>query len=227
MGSSRFPGKMMADIAGKPTLDRVIQRLKQSKTLDGIVLATTSSDEDDVLEILAAQLEVPCYRGGSEEDVLERVVDAQKYMNSDVVVEICGDCPLLDPDILDQAVEIYKSNDVDLVSTSVVQSYPQGTEVQVFARSSLEEVMRSTGDPAHREHVSLYFYENSENYNIINMVAPPFLLGQNMRLQLDYLEDLKLIQHIYMALESPDFRTKDVIKFLDNHPQIAMINAWG
>ena len=141
MGSSRFR-QNDGRHCWQTHVDRVIQRLKQSKTLDGIVLATTSSDEDDVLEILAAQLEVPCYRG-SEEDVLERVVDAQKYMNSDVVVEICGDCPLLDPDILDQAVEIYKSNDVDLVSTSVVQSYPQGTEVQVFARSSLEEVMRT------------------------------------------------------------------------------------
>lgn len=227
MGASRLPGKMSLDIAGQPTLVRVIERLQQARSIDQVVVATTTSPSDDQLEIIAQRAGVAVYRG-SENDVLQRVLDAHNEHHSDVIVEICGDCPLLDPDILDQAVEVFLANDVDVVATGVKQSYPQGTEVQIFRRQALAEIAATTNDPSHREHVSLYFYENPEKYNIFHLMAPQSLQAPEIRLQLDYPEDLELIRKIYHNLIpgfGQAFRISDILKLLNETPDLKRINA--
>ena len=141
----------------------VLDRLKQAKTLDDIILATTANPTDDVLVSLAHDLGYRVFRG-SEDDVLQRVVDAQNEMKSQVVVEICGDCPLIDASIVDRAVQTYLDNSCDVVAVGNRQSYPQGTEVQVFSLKAIMDVAERIDDPVVREHVSLYFYENQDEY---------------------------------------------------------------
>lgn len=228
MGSSRFPGKMLADVCGKPALVRVIDRLKACQYLDGIILATTIDPRDDLLAQCALDQGIECHRG-SEEDVLQRVVDAHKKMQSDIIVEVTGDCILLDIDIIDQGILMFLENDCDVVSNASKTSYPQGSDVQVFRFGDLNWVAENIHDAAVREHVSLYFYEHPEKYRIIHLMAPPRLNAPAQRTQLDYYEDLDFINRVYSELEpvfgSTNFGAYEILDLLLQKPDIQKINA--
>tara|TARA_B100000949_G_C14227635_1_gene427448 strand:+ start:377 stop:1117 length:741 start_codon:yes stop_codon:yes gene_type:complete len=227
MGSSRLPGKVLADIGGVPALTRLIRRLRQCRALDEMVLATTTSPKDDELVHWAQSNNVPVFRG-SEEDVLARVVGAHQMMGSDIVVEVTGDCPLLDPTVIDLGIETYFANDCDVVTNARVPSYPQGADVQVFQLQALSQVADSVWDPAVREHVSLYFYENKERYKIIHLIAPQIWKAENLRLQLDYPEDLEFIRAVYSRLEpqyGDSFAIHDILNLLKHEPALREINA--
>jgi spore coat polysaccharide biosynthesis protein SpsF len=227
MGSSRLPGKVLMDIAGKPSLARLVERLRQSRHIDDIVIATTINSADDAIVDWANDFGVSTYRG-SEEDVLARVVGAQKSLHSDIVVEVCGDTPLIDPVVIDQSIAIFLANDCDVVSNTWKNSYPQGISAQVFPLSLLENVEQTITDPAVREHVSLYFYENPDRYRIVHMMSPPECNAPDQRLQLDYQEDLELIRKIYERLEpqyGPAFGIVEVMRLLQTEPALAQINA--
>src|SRR5690606_22604484 len=113
---------------------------------DGIVVATSDSSQDDAVAALAEAEGVAVFRG-SEQDVLDRVLRAQQSMDASIVVELCGDCPLIDPAVIDRAVMLYLEGGADLVTTTRPQSYPQGMDVEVFARSALEDVAQRIDDP--------------------------------------------------------------------------------
>lgn len=227
MGSSRLPGKVLMDIHGKPALARLVDRLRQCRRIDDIVVATSTGKGDDLIEAWAKSYDVPVYRG-SEDDVLQRVVDAHRYMGSDIVVEITGDCPLLDPETVDLAIETFLANDCDVAANVRIPSYPQGTDVQVFRTKDLEKVAATIDDLAVREHVSLYFYENSSLYRIVHMLAPRSGQAPDLRLQLDYSEDLEFIRRVYEQLEpahGPFFGTGAILKLVAQDPALAAINA--
>ncbi|HJO97093.1 MAG TPA: glycosyltransferase family protein [Rhodospirillales bacterium] len=226
MASSRLPGKVLADIAGKPALQRLLDRLYAAQQIDAIVLATTTGEVDDPLAQWANDAGLPCHRG-SEDDVLRRVVEAQQSMSSDVVVEINGDMPLLDPAVVDRAVERFFQGGCDVVSTTWKPSYPQGIDAQVFRLEDLERVANTIQDPTVREHVSLYFYEHPKRYQVVHLEAPPRLRRPDVRLVLDYAEDLDLIRAVYERLEpglGGAFGVEEVLALLDREPVLAAIN---
>jgi spore coat polysaccharide biosynthesis protein SpsF len=228
MGSSRLPGKVLADVQGEPALSRLLARLRQCETLDGIVLATTNDASDNALDAWAQDNGVACFRG-SVDDVLERVVRANQMMKSDIVVEITGDCILTDPMIVDLGVETYLANACDIVSTDgPFPSWPMGQCVQVFSLAALEEVERTIRDAAVREHVSLYFYEHPERYRLIQLVAPRAWQAPTVRTQLDYAEDLRFINEVHRRLApkyGPHFGVEPLTALLRREPAIAAINA--
>lgn len=227
MGSSRLPGKVLMDVCGKPVLSRLLDRLRRCKFLDGIVLATTVNSKDDVLEQWADKEDIACYRG-DEEDVLQRVVGAHAMMGSEVIVEVTGDCPLLDPGIIDLGIETFMANECDVVTNTRYPSYPQGCDVQVFRTGDLVRVSKEIHDKAVREHVSLHFYEAKEKYRVFHLVAPSHQRFPKLRLQLDYIEDLFLVRKIYQELESKYglfFRLDHVVDLLRDKPELAKINA--
>ncbi len=227
MGSSRLPGKVLMDLVGKPALARQVERLRLCRHVDDIVVATTTAPADDAIVAWAEEFGVASFRG-SEEDVLARVVGAQQFLAADIVVEVCGDTPLIDPAVIDQAIAIFKANDCDVVSNTRKQSYPQGISAQVFPLSILEEVERTIDDPTVREHVSIYFYENPAQYRIIHMMSPPTCHAPDQRLQLDYPEDLELIRQIFARLEpihGVGFGIGEIMKLLRADPKLAVINA--
>ena len=226
MGSSRLPGKSLMDICGEPAMTRLLRRLRLCATLDDIVLATTVAVADDELEKWADFHGVPCYRG-SEEDVLGRVVGAQRKLSSDVIVEINGDTILLDPDIIDLGVMTYLYNDCDVVSNTWKSSFPDGIDVQVFGLPQLEAVERTVSDPAIREHVSLYFYENPNKFILKNIEADDLVNRPELRLTVDTEEDFQFISSICKRLLSegiyPEFDVKDIIRIVDEY-KISVIN---
>ena len=228
MGSSRFPGKVLVDICGQPALTRLLRRLRRCKMLDSIILATSITPADDALEQWAISEEVACYRG-SEEDVLLRVVEAQRKMKSEVVVEVTGDTILLDPDIIDLGIITFLENDCDVVTNIRKHSFPMGVDVQVYRLSDLEEVEHTITDPAVREHVSLYFYEHPERYRIIHLFAPARWHAPDYRFHLDYPEDHRFITEVYRRLE-PEygdvFGVEEIMAVLRQEPDLVEINRY-
>ena len=148
-------------------------------------------------------------------------------MDSTLVVEVCGDTPLLDPAVIDLAVEAFEAGWGDLITTARQASFPQGIDAEVFSLADLEEVAESIDDPAVREHVSLYFYDHPERYRIHDLEAPPGWRAPEKRLVLDYPEDLELIRHIYQRL-APDhgdrFDTGDILTLFNQEPALSDIN---
>jgi len=226
MGSSRLPGKVLADICGRPALGRLVDRLRKCRMIDDIVLATSISPIDHVLEEWARSEGLAVYRG-SEDDVLDRVVGAHSFMGSDIVVEVTGDCPLLDPDVIDLGVETFFANDCEVVTNARVASYPQGADVQVFEFEALADVAARISDPAVREHVSLYFYETPSDYRIIHLIADRSRYSPELRLQLDYAEDLAFIREVYthlLPLHGDSFGVREILQLLVSEPHLSRIN---
>lgn len=227
MGSSRLPGKVLAPIAGRPSLGRLIDRLRAARSLDDIVVATTTAPGDDVLAEWCSEYGVSVFRG-SEDDVLGRVVGAHREASSDIIVEINGDDPLTDPDIVDLGVDTYLAHDVDVVTNcGMVLTWPMGVYVQVFSLAALESVAQEVRDPAVREHVSLHFYENPDRFQTINLIAPACWHAPEYRFQLDYAEDLAFLEQVHQRLE-PElgglFSLEDVMALLRDAPELLDIN---
>jgi spore coat polysaccharide biosynthesis protein SpsF len=226
MSSTRLPGKVLMPAAGKALLEHLVERLSRAKSLDEIVVATPSNHVDDPVVELAERLDVGCFRG-SEDDVLSRVLGAAQAFRADVIAEITGDCPLIDPAIVELCVKRYFDAGVDYVSNVLEPSYPTGMATQVFSANTLKDVDRLTHDPSDREHVSLYIYSHPEKYKLLNLSAPPQHTRPKVRLTLDTAEDYRVIKAIFQALYPVNrgFGLDDILAFLDAHPEIAAINA--
>lgn len=226
MSASRLPGKVLADVCGKPALSRLLSRLKRCKRVDGIVVATSINERDDAIADWAEFTGVPCYRG-SEDDVLNRVLEAQRHMRAEVSVEICGDMILLDPDVVDEGIKTFIENDFEIVTTTFRPSYPVGVDVVVFGLKELEWVEKHARDPEYREHVSLYFLHHPEKYKIFNLMASPSLAAPDLRFVLDYPEDLEFIRAVYSRLGptyGDGFGLKEILELLQAEPELTRIN---
>lgn len=225
MTSSRLPGKILLPILGKPTLELLSERLSHAKLIDKIVIATTTNRTDDIVERLAHRVGVGCYRG-SEEDVLDRVLKAAQANDADIIVELTGDNPLIDPFIIDNLIEIYLNNSYDYISNNLKLTYPNGLDAQVFSLKVLEEVARLTSDPVDHEHVSLYIYDHPERYKLYNLESNLPKKYWNLRLTVDTKEDFELVRIIFEELypKNPNFSLEDILDLLEKKPKLMAIN---
>lgn len=223
--SARLPGKTLLKIVGKPTLELLIERLKRSKLIEQIVVATTVNPNCQPIVDLAKKLGVGCFRG-SEEDVLDRVLKAAKAYQADIIVEITGDLPLIDPEITDSVIDYYFKNNFDYVSNMLDKKCPHGLDTQIFSVDILEEVSKITNDSADRENVSLYIYEHPEKYKLGSFKMPPEFCHPEWRFTLDTIEDFNFVNEIYERLyyQKSDFNTYDVINLFNKQPQLLEIN---
>jgi spore coat polysaccharide biosynthesis protein SpsF len=226
MGSSRHRGKTMADLAGRPVLAHVVERLRATTGLDGVCVATTTAAEDDPIRSWAREAEVPCH-AGSVDDVLARVLEAARQMGARTVVRVTGDCPLIDPRVVAEALEAFRRERPDYVSNRLHgYTYPDGYDVEVVATAALGEVQRSTSEPFDREHVTPFIYRHPERFRLLGVEAQGRLRRPDLHLSVDHEEDLTLVRAVVEALEptNPLFGVGDVIEFLDAHPEIAALN---
>ncbi len=225
MRSTRLPGKVLKPILGRPMLALMIERLQRVWQADEIVVATTEKPADDPITNLAQRLGVSWFRG-SEEDVLDRVLKAAQSVNADLIVEICGDCPLIDPGIIDQMIATFKSNSVDYCSNTLYYTYPLGINAQVFPVTVLAQVSELTQNPADREHVSLYIYDHPKRFRLLNVASgfPPQVA--DLRLTVDTSEDFELVQAIYQELYpiNPKFNLSDILILFQRRPELKLIN---
>lgn len=226
MTSSRLPGKVLLDLAGKPSLQQIVERLKRSKYLDDVVVATTVNATDDPIIALCEQIGCTYFRG-SEEDVLVRVLDAAKSVSADIIVEITGDCPVIDWRHVDHLIELFYSGEYDYAANIIERSFPRGFDTQVFPVSVLDRVNQLTQDQQDHEHVSLYIYRHPETFKLINWAAEGMMRRPDYEITLDTPQDYQLIRAIYDELypTNPDFSAEDVVRLLNEKPELAEIVA--
>lgn len=226
MTSTRLPGKVLADAHGMPMLERMVARLRKVARIDEIVVATTVNAADDPIVALCRRLSVGFWRG-SEDDVLQRVLDAAKAHRADVIVELTGDCPVIDPAIVARTLDEYLARKPDYCSNVLTRTWPIGMDTQVFATDVLADVARRTADPNDHEHVSLFIYRNPQIYSLVGIEAPPAETRPDLRLTLDTPEDLQVLRALFGALGADGrvFDLREMLAWLDAHPAIAAINA--
>lgn len=226
MRSTRLPGKVLKPIMGRPMLELMIERLKRVPQLDNIVVATVDDSSCDPIVDLAKNLGVDYYRG-SEEDVLDRVLMAAKSTDADIIVEMTGDCPLIDPEIVSRVIDVFLENEkIDYCSNTLERTYPRGMDTQVFPVSVLETVANLTNDPVDHEHVSLYIYQHPEIFNILNVSSNLPSEAAELRLTVDTNEDFQLVEKIYEVLypKNPKFSLYDILKLVREEPELKEIN---
>lgn len=225
MASSRLPGKILKGAVGKPLLELMVERVRKSKLLHNVVVATTVESSDDITEKACQKMGVSCFRG-SNDDVLERVLKAAQTHKADLIIELTGDCPLLDPVQMDRVIQYYLDNTFDYVSNFRERLFPRGTETQVFSVKVLEDVANRTQDAADHEHVSLFIYEHPEIYKLGGVSAEPFYNRPDLRLTVDTPLDYELIRTIFERLypKNNNFTLKDVINLLDSEPALKVLN---
>ena len=228
MNSSRLPGKVLTDIGGFTSLECQIRRLRRSKCIDEIILATTVNKSDDILEEFSFLQNCKIFRG-SEEDVLSRILGAANLIGGDLQVQITGDCPLIDPRIVDLVIKTFiEEKSYDFVSNEVSRSYPIGLDCRVFPVSVLRKINKLCKDPIHRSHGSTYIYkgEGKKYFKIKNIKAPEALNNPDWRWTLDTAEDLEFLKKITSHFKERiiELSSEDLTDWLKENPQVLSIN---
>jgi len=226
MASTRLPGKVLKRVLGKPLLQFLVERLKRSRLINELVIATTTSAADDEIVACCNLVGVAHYRG-SEVNVLSRYAEAASLYRAEVVVRICCDSPLLDPLLVDQFIGNFQGSNppYDYLSNTINQSYPLGMNVEVFSRWALEQADMNAKRPYEREHVTPYIYFNPERF-VIHQEHSLIDLG-HLRLTVDVPEDFELVKLVLEALypNSPEFGLGDILAFYRECPEVFRINS--
>jgi len=223
MASTRLPGKVMLSLRGKPSLQWIIERLRNSKYLDNTIVATVSSPSCDPIVNLCHRLDCNYYRG-SEDDVLSRYIETAHAFAFDVCVRITGDCPMVDPAIVDRLISMFFQSECDFCSNSIERTFPRGFDVEVVSTETLDKI-NLLAEGVDRQHVVTYIYESHpEDFTLKNWVAPKELFHPELRVTLDTLEDYVLIHTLYETLDL-GFTALDVVTTMIANPELQQINA--
>ena len=222
MSSSRLPGKSMMRICNKPIIEHVFKRVKSCKLIDDVILATTTDNSDDVLDEWAQKNTVSCFRG-SMDDVLDRFYKTAIFFEVDTIVRITADCPLIDPQTIDEVITGFRQGDYDLYSLG--GTFPDGLDCQVFSfKSALEVAWNNATLASEREHVCPYIENNPRIFKLGHLEK--FFCDSPIRITLDQQEDFDLINKIYESLFHSNslFGIESVINFLNQNPVLLKIN---
>jgi len=225
MGSTRLPKKALMKIHGKTAIEWIQYRLSFCDEVDQVVLSTSDTLENDPLETLANELGMEYYRG-SEADLVDRMYRTAKKFHADAIVRITADCPLVDPDIVDELVRVYRENSdgVDHVTNIFPPTYPDGLDVEVMPLSTLARLHREVTNPLYREWICTTIMEHPDEYTILNR---PYVKNiSDIRMTLDFPEDLTLIEEIFVALhtEGSIFGLREILDLFEKDPRLVEIN---
>lgn len=218
MGSTRLPGKVLLDLAGEPMLARVVNRVRRATTLNKVVVATPDREITD----LCALRGWPC-SCGSEEDVLDRYYQAALAYDADVVVRVTADCPLIDPEMIDQIVREFLAHDLDYVTNRLPpRTFAVGQELDVITFEALKRAWHEDDNPKWREHVTPYIYHHPEKFKIKTVGCS--VDYSSIRLTVDTPEDLDFVRHIYNHFGHDRFTWHELLALLQKHPEWLEIN---
>lgn len=223
MGSTRLPAKVTKEIMGKPMLWHIITRLRHSKRLEKIVIATTEREEDKIIVDITKEVGIDFYCGSSE-DVLDRYYQAAKIFNVDPIVRITADCPLIDPEIVDKIVDYYFKSACDYVTNTLKPTMPDGLDTEVFSFRALERTWIEAKKPSEREHVTPYIYNHPELFKIGNYTSDVDL--SDMRWSVDEEADYKFVAEVYKSLykDGAIFYMNDILDLLSKRPELKDLN---
>ena len=227
LGSTRLPGKVLMDLAGRPMLTQILRRLASCKLVDDVIVATTDSPSDDPIVAAARHADAGCFRG-SEHDVLSRYAGAARDARADVIVRVTADCPLIDPEVTDAVIEALCSSaaSVDYVSNVIDRTYPRGLDVEALFRDVLERVDRRGRSPEAREHVTHFILREHPNlfscHSVVDRVD-----NSDLRWTVDEPDDLEMARRLYADLDLGDriCSYREVLAHVRANPEIVALNA--
>ena len=229
MGSSRLPGKVLLPLVGRPLLVRMVERVQRAQLAGTVAVATTTDAADDAVAECCAAHGLECFRGDAL-DLLDRHYQAARHYDADVVLKTPSDCPLIDPEIIDEVVGYYLHyvDRYDFVSNLHPATFPDGNDVEVMPFGALETAWREARRPLEREHTTPFLWENPDRFRLGNVA---WSTGQDHsmshRWTIDYPEDYDFIKAVYEALHprNPAFGLDDILTLLAERPDIAGLNA--
>jgi spore coat polysaccharide biosynthesis protein SpsF len=224
MSATRLPGKVMLPLAGEPMLARLVERVRRSRRVDDVVVATTINPADAVIVDLCGRIDCDVHCGPVE-DVSQRVFDAAR--GAEVVVQITGDCPLIDPVHIDHTVKLLNESGADYASNSLYGcTFPIGFDVRAFSMEALKRSMSLSSDPIDRVHGSYFIVRRPDLFRLVGWDAPPNMQWQAPRLTVDEPADYELIRRIFESLyqDKPDFSAGDVLALLRSKPDWVELN---
>lgn len=223
-GSTRLAGKVLSPILGRTMLALQVERVLRAEKIDELILATTDDQADDPIERLAGELGIGCFRG-SVEDVLDRFYQAALSLSPEHVVRLTGDCPLIDPVVIDATVARHLQGGSDYTSNTLNPTYPDGLDVEVFRFEALAEAWRDARKTSEREHVTPFLYNHPRRFQIESVQQDRNL--SEMRWTVDEPEDLAFVRAVYEELYpvNPAFSTEDILNLLQRRPELGARNA--
>lgn len=223
MSSSRLPGKVLTPILGVPMLQHQLQRLNQCKSIDKLIVATSTQSSDDPLASMCEQIGQACYRGDLN-NVLKRFYDCAEQEQPDHIVRLTGDCPLIDAAVVDAVVNKHVQQEYDYTTNAYPQSFPNGLDVEVMTAQTLKTIYQKATQPDEIEHVTFYVRRYSEDFSIGTLSCDQDLSEQ--RWTVDYPEDFALAKAVFEGLyaQDPHFNYQQVLAFLQHHPDVFALN---
>jgi len=227
MGSTRLPGKALKKINGIPLLKYQIDRVADSGLMDKLVIATTDSDKDDEIVSVCRDNGIEYFRG-SENDVLARFYECARRFKADVIVRLTADCPLSDPAIVDDVIDLYLKSGVDYAANTIPPQssrYPDGTDVEVFSMNALERAYNSCDNPCDREHVTFYFWKYGNEFTTRQLDNKED--WSKFRFTVDYSEDFEVVEYILKELKRRNSfgHAAEVIEILNANDPVKMKNS--
>ena len=222
MGSTRLPGKVLRQLAGRTVLERVVRAARDSDVLDELVVATTAEPVDDAIVAECEAIGVPVHRGPVD-DVLTRFLGVLESYESDTVLRFTADCPLLDPELIALAAKVFAAAPyVDYLSTSIARTLPHGLDVEVVRTEVLRNIDKLATEH-HRTHVTSYIYSHPEDYNVLGLTMQPDL--SHLRLTLDTPDDWRLIEAIIEHFGDVSVPVRTLTDWLAHRPELTVLNA--
>jgi spore coat polysaccharide biosynthesis protein SpsF len=221
MGSTRLPGKVLRQLAGRSVLDRVVRAARSSGVLDEIVVATTIEERDDAVEAECAKIGIECYRGPVD-DVLTRFLGVLETHDSDTIMRFTADCPLLDPRLVSMAWRVFEASGVDYLTTSITRTLPRGLDVEMV-RTPVLKAIDALATEHHRTHVTSYIYTHADEFDVIGLTMQPDL--SHLRLTLDTEDDWKLIEAIVGHFGDEPIDVRTLADWLAGQPELVLLNA--
>jgi spore coat polysaccharide biosynthesis protein SpsF len=223
MTSTRLPGKVLMPIRGRPMLAWQLDRLGHIREDVRLAVATTTNQSDDRVVALCETMQIPVIRG-SEGDVLDRYRTAASLLGADPIIRITSDCPLIDPDVTRQVLELWETERVDYASNTIERTFPQGLDTEVLSAAALDSAWHGATERFEREHVTPYIYLRPDRFRLANLVGATD--ESRHRWTVDTPEDLAFVRAVYHALaaDRPDFRTADVLALIAERPALGLIN---
>lgn len=223
MGSTRLPGKGLVDLAGKPLVERVLERAARAESVDEVVLATTDVQADDELAAYVAGLGFRVLRGSSD-DVLDRYARAADMAEADIIVRITCDCPFVEPRLIDDVVAAVSAGGVDYATNTLIRTYPIGLDVEAFTRDALTAAHAEAVQQHEREHVTPFLYQHPTRFRLCNLTAADWATHPEWRLTVDTAEDLALARFLYAGL-SDCFALAEVVALVMRDPSVLETNS--
>ena len=222
-GSSRLRNKVIAEIEGKPMIFYVIDRVKQIKSVEQIILATTQEKNDKILIEIAKQNSIGVFTGDSM-DVLNRDYQCALQNNADPIIRITGDCPLIDPDIVEEMLEFYLKNNYDYISNRINPKYPDGLDVEIYSFKTLQMVEQNAKLSSERSLVTTYITKNPKIFKIFSYENQEDLSGH--RWTVDEQNDLEFVRKIYSIMKpKTNFSMNKIMEILIKNPELLKINS--